>query len=167
MTFLNSRSPDFVPGYITSRQNSIDERDVCFLSTCLGLQDIPRTVEWLQEREGFIDFLSGVLNLDPARRWTPRQVNPGGTHTTCDARDMPHVILNRHLLPASLSIHPPSLSPYRLTMPYNVCSSCTRILHRSRPPLPPLLPTHLSTRRDVSMSTCPTTHLDFLERKKA
>lgn len=113
MPSLNSRSPDFHSTWTSHlRQNIINERDVCFLSIYLGLQDVSCAVEWVQEREAFIDFLSGVLNLDPARRWTPRQVNPGVTHTTCDARDLPHVILNRHLLPSSLSIHPPpSLYP--------------------------------------------------------
>ena len=28
----------------------------------------------LREREAFVDFLMGVLDLDPRARWTPRQV---------------------------------------------------------------------------------------------
>ena len=27
-----------------------------------------------QDREAFVDFLLGVLDMDPATRWTPRQV---------------------------------------------------------------------------------------------
>jgi len=29
----------------------------------------------LREREAFVHFLMGVLNLDPKARWTPRQVS--------------------------------------------------------------------------------------------
>ena len=35
-----------------------------------------------QDREAFVDFLLGVLDMDPATRWTPRQVLP----KSCAAR---------------------------------------------------------------------------------
>ena len=55
-----------------------------------------------QDREAFVDFLLGVLDMDPATRWTPRQV-PRRHDLCCALTPRRHRDHRRHPVEASVS----------------------------------------------------------------